>query len=97
MINIAFHPGADADYQDAFAWYEARSIQAASNFEAAIEHALRLIADDPNQWPFCDHIHRIYILRRFPYSIVYRLDGDTVLVIAIAHARRRQTYWKNRS
>jgi hypothetical protein len=35
-------------------------------------------------------------LRRYPYSIVYRVVDDTVVVAAVAHARRRFGYWKRR-
>jgi plasmid stabilization system protein ParE len=97
MANVVLLPGAELDYQEGYVWYHARSERAAENFEAAIEHALSLIADDPEQWPFCDDRHRLYILRRYPYSVVYRLEGDTVLVVAIAHARRRLGYWKQRN
>jgi plasmid stabilization system protein ParE len=96
MANIVFHPDAEAEYRDGYAWYEARSAKAAANFEAAIEHALALIRNDPNQWPICDDQHHLYILRRYPYSIVYSVQDQTITVVAIAHARRRPNYWKDR-
>jgi hypothetical protein len=36
--------------------------------------------------------------RRFPYILYYRLvDADEVLIVAVAHARRRPGYWLRRS
>jgi plasmid stabilization system protein ParE len=35
-------------------------------------------------------------LREYPYSIVYRLVDDTVVIVAVAHSRRRFGYWKRR-
>jgi hypothetical protein len=32
---------------------------------------------------------RRYVFPRFPFSLVYRLRGDEVEVIAVAHGRRR--------
>jgi hypothetical protein len=45
-------------------------------------------------------VHRLgtrrLVLRRFPFAIVYRLAGEFVLVLAIAHMRRRPGYWRGR-
>lgn len=35
-------------------------------------------------------------VRGFPYLVAYRLRTDDVYVVAVAHARRRPGYWKNR-
>ena len=33
---------------------------------------------------------------RFPYRIIYRVSGQTVLVIAVVHAARHAPHWKKR-
>ncbi len=96
MANISFHPAAEADYRAALAWYMARGLQTAAKFEAAIQGALQTIADNPDLWPFCDDRHRCYVLRRYPYSIIYRVDGGDVVVIAVPHSRRSSSYWQGR-
>jgi plasmid stabilization system protein ParE len=96
VANVAFLPAAETDYREALAWYQARSPQAAAGFEAAVEVALRRIADAPEQWALCDDRHRFYVLRRYPYSIIYRVENGDVLVVAVAHARRSATYWHGR-
>src|SRR4051812_19329788 len=58
MADVRFLPAAAADYQDALAWYQARSPQAAAGFEAAVEVALRQIADAPERWTRSDDRHR---------------------------------------
>lgn len=40
---------------------------------------------------------RRFLVRKFPYSVVYYLRGDEVGVIALAHHRRRPAYWKSRA
>lgn len=96
MANVSYLPLAYSDYQQALAWYQARSPQAAANFETAVDVGLRRIADAPEQWPRCDDQHRFYVLRRFPYSIIYRVEAGDVLVVAVAHARRSMSYWIGR-
>lgn len=94
MVDVIFLPSAEADYQQALNWYRSRSAQAAAGFEAATEVALQRIRDAPEQWPYCDERHRFYILRRYPYCIVYRFKQDHVLVVAVADARRDLWFWQ---
>jgi len=97
MANVSFLPAADQDYQEALAWYQARSAQAAAGFEAALEVALQRIADFPEASPLCDDRHRFHVLRRYPYSVIYRVESGNVLIVALAHAHRSPTYWQGRS
>ncbi len=97
VTEVSFLPAAEADYRDAFVWYQDRSPQAADGFEAAIEVALRAIGDAPERWPLCDDRHRFYGLRRYPFSIVFRVEDDAVLVVAVAHSRREANYWQDRT
>ncbi len=77
MANVSFLPAALAEYQEAYAWYFARSARAAVNFQLAVDKATRRIGTAPEQWPLIDDLHRRFMLRRYPYSIVYRVaNGD---------------------
>jgi|SRR5579872_2325803 len=96
MANVSFLSLAEQDYQEALTWYQARNTQAAAGFEAAIEVAVQRICDTPEMSPLCDERHRYYVLRRYPYSIIYRLVSGDVLVVAVAHARRSPTFWQDR-
>ena len=47
-------------------------------------------------WPADPDAVRYYILRRFPYTIHYEVAGTEVIVLAVAHQRRRPGYWQDR-
>jgi toxin ParE1/3/4 len=96
MANVSFLSAAEQDYQEALAWYQSRSSQAAAGFEATMEVALQRICDSPEMSPLCDDRHRFYVMRRYPYSIIYRIASGNVLIVAVAHARRSPTYWQGR-
>jgi plasmid stabilization system protein ParE len=96
MPKAAFLPAADADYDTARTWYFKRSARAAARFEEAVDQAVAEIVVDPERWPMIDAKHRLHLLRHFPYSIVYRVENELVIVVAVAHARRRFRYWKDR-
>jgi len=35
-------------------------------------------------------------LRKFPYSLLYSVEGETVVILAVAHQKRRPEYWVKR-
>lgn len=95
--ELVFHPGAEEDYVDAFAWYSDRSAVVAARFEVEIERCLGLIREAPARWPPFDPLRRRVILRTFPYSIIYELIRGRIVVLAVAHAKRKARYWRTRA
>ena len=77
-------------------WYAERSVTAAAAFGSEIDAAESAIVRLPEAWPPFDHGTRRYLLQRFPFSVVYRVEARRVLIVAVAHARRRPGYWKSR-
>jgi len=39
---------------------------------------------------------RRWLLSRFPYQLIYRVEGDVIRVYAFAHQKRRPGYWRKR-
>lgn len=91
-----FHPEARGDLRDAARWYRERNPAIAAEFRAAIDDVVRAIAGSPQRWPIYLHGARRYVLRRFPFSVVYLDDPEEVVIVAVAHAKRRLGYWKGR-
>lgn len=96
-VKVIFHPGASEDYAAAFAWYYSRGTALASDFEREIERGIRLISQNPLRWPRYDNERRRLIVRKFPYSIIYELHGEDVVVLAVAHGKRKPDYWRDRA
>ena len=61
-----------------------------------LDHAIEAIGSSPETWPVYREGTRRYLFRRFPFFVVYRVEGEEIHVIAIAHAHRRPGYWKDR-
>lgn len=96
-VRPAFHPGAAQDYEEAFIWYFARGPGIARDFEREISRCLRLIAQSPDRWPKFDAERRRIVVRKFPYSIVYEMIGREVMILAVAHGKRKPNYWRARA
>lgn len=95
--RVLFHSLAQREYDKAYDWYARRSIDAARRFDAEVDLAVQRIAANPERWPVFRDEHRWVRTRRFPYLLFYRrVDAERVLVMAVAHARRRPGYWLRR-
>jgi toxin ParE2 len=77
-------------------WYAERSAVAAVAFTEEIDAAESAIQQLPEAWPRYDETTRRYLLRRFPFSVVYRVEASRILIVAVAHGGRRPGYWRSR-
>jgi plasmid stabilization system protein ParE len=96
MTNVILCSAAEDDFATSLCWYAERSAAAATIFDTEVEHALESIASSPQQYPMCDDRHRCFLMRRYPFQIIYRVIQGDVVVMAIAHSSRAPDFWSNR-
>jgi toxin ParE1/3/4 len=94
--SLLIHPAALQEAKSAVQWYLAKNETAAIKFAAELDKALELIAESPTRWPRGEQETRRFVLKRFPFAIMYREKEKTIEVIAIAHGHRRPSYWQGR-
>jgi plasmid stabilization system protein ParE len=95
-LPLAIHPDARKDALAAYDWYLERSREAAVAFQHELEIAGNAIQRDPERWANYLSGTRRYLLKRFPFVVVYRVTNEQIEVIAIAHGRRKPGYWRAR-
>jgi plasmid stabilization system protein ParE len=80
---------------EAQAWYEDQRSGLGTEFMAAVEGGLDDIRRAPEQWPIWrfDRPYRKRVLGRFPYVIFYVIEHDAIVVLAVAHTKRRPGHW----
>jgi len=80
-MRVEFHPAALRDVEDAQAWYEARSVIAASAFLRELSLAIQRVREAPDRHPLAEAGTRRLPLDRFPFTIYYRAvkDGSSLL------------------
>jgi plasmid stabilization system protein ParE len=93
---LRFHPEAEEEYLASLSWYQQRSPIAATNFETAVGVALETIQKAPQRWPIYFNNFRKYVLRQFPFSVIYQEFSTEVVIFAVAHGSRRPGYWNER-
>jgi plasmid stabilization system protein ParE len=61
-----------------------------------MEAAIDDLGAQPESWPEIEDGIRRRPLRRFPYSVLYRIDKDEIVIVAVMHQRRHPRYWAER-
>ncbi len=95
--SVRFHPEAAEEVEAATDWYRERSAEAAAGFVAELNHAIERVAELPETWPNYKANTRRFIFRVYPFSLVYRIEGNDVEIVAVAHAKRKPGYWASRA
>lgn len=94
---IRFHPEALKEAEIAQEWYADRSIVAAYAFVSELTTAVALIKEAPRMWPEFSSGTQRYPLPRFPFSLIYRIQADSLVeVIAVMHQKKKPGYWSKR-
>jgi len=93
---VEVHPLAADEAEAAERWYRDRNETAATRFRRELDRAVGLIVERPDAAPPYVGNTRRFLLRRFPFFVVYRVFSQHVQVVAVAHARRRPHYWLQR-
>jgi toxin ParE1/3/4 len=97
ISDVEFHDEAAAEYDAAFDWYMQRSSDSALRFDSEVAKAITQISQSPKRWAAGSHGTRRFLLRQFPFILIYceRQAGD-ILIVAVAHASRKPGFWKTR-
>ena len=87
-MRIVFRPEARDELLEAQAWYESKSSGLGLEFARSVEAAIALAGRNPDAAGFIAADCRRLLLRRFPFSLVYRARADELVVLAVFHHRR---------
>jgi plasmid stabilization system protein ParE len=91
-----FHPKARAEFERSALFYDGKFPGLGLEFAAEVQAAVAFAYSHPEAgMPISDGFRRV-LVRRFPYSVVYRSKGDSIYIIAVAHQRRHPNYWNER-
>ena len=89
MIPCTFHPDAEAELDEASLFYESRMAGLGKSLAAEVERTISLVREFPDAGFEIGARCRRVLVDRFPYSVVYKHNPDSVVIVAIAHQRRR--------
>jgi plasmid stabilization system protein ParE len=96
-MEVRFLSLANQEVDDAAQWYEERQAGLSRHFLDEFDRVVRLVRQHPYAGSQVEPEIRRFLLARFPYAVVYGIDRDTIIVIAVAHQHRRPNYWIDRT
>lgn len=96
MTEIRFLAQARAELDEAFEWYETQAVGLGYEFLNTVDQAIRLIKSYPQMFEQTGDDLRRCLLPRFPYGIIYGLDGGKIVIVAVAHLKKKPKYWIGR-
>ncbi len=95
-MNVRLLPAAQVELEEAIHWYTQQAPGLGDSFLVEFLRTVQLIERHPLGWHPLSNQTRRCRLRRFPYGLIYSLDEQGVLIVAVAHLHRRPAYWQGR-
>lgn len=98
---VRFENEAQAEYLEAGRWYDAKQAGLGIEFFDEVDATIRRILDFPHAGSPVPGVARNLPIRRlavgrFPYHVIYLEPHRELRILAIAHDRRKPSYWKTR-
>jgi plasmid stabilization system protein ParE len=87
---------AEIEFDEAVAWYRARSRSVARHFNQEVKIVERLLLEHPRIGKCVELDARSLCVNDFPYTLIYAIEKHEIVVVAVAHQSRRPGYWIDR-
>ena len=95
-MQVLFLEIAEKEFYISQEYYEEQQINLGNKFKSEVYNTLKRIQKFPNMFVKVKKDIRKYIVNKFPFNILYSIEGNNILVIAIAHHHRNPDYWVDR-
>lgn len=95
-MKFEFLPEADEEFREASRYYENEAPGVGLAFIAEVHRAISVVISHPRAAKKVRGTIRSKVLFHFPYSLLYSIESDLILIVAVAHHKRRPTYWQSR-
>ncbi|MFL5338576.1 MAG: type II toxin-antitoxin system RelE/ParE family toxin [Gemmataceae bacterium] len=95
-LPVVFLPEARAEFDSAYDYYEHQRPGLGDDFLKCDQDAIDSVAVQPAMHQFIFADARRAVVRRFAFSVIYRVVAGQLLVVAAFHGRRDPQIWQNR-
>ena len=96
MVELEYHPDASDEVAEAFSWYARIAPVVGEQFKREFEHAEELVQRSPDSWAAYLLETRGFRFQKFPFVLAYIIRDERVLIVALAHTKRKPGYWRER-
>jgi toxin ParE1/3/4 len=96
-IPVRFHPAARRELRRAVEFYDDRASQLGNDLLGEVMRVVQEIGEHPGAGSQHVADTRRLVTRRFPFSVVYSIRGEQIVIVAVAHHSRAPGYWSGRA
>ncbi|MDD5558901.1 type II toxin-antitoxin system RelE/ParE family toxin [Candidatus Methylomirabilis sp.] len=96
MTSVRYHEAAEDELLHEIGYLELRANGLGRRFFAEVRRTEKLISQFPESAEEIRPGIRKRILQKFRYSLIYSIEEDVLLILAVAHHSRRPGYWVGR-
>jgi plasmid stabilization system protein ParE len=96
LSRVLFRPAAAAELDEAYSWYQSQRGGLGDEFLQAAQTIVDRLAENALSFPVVHRDRRRAVFPRFPYSLIYRVIGGDVFVLACFHGKRNPRVWRSR-
>jgi plasmid stabilization system protein ParE len=96
MKDYEFLEPAQIELEEEVKYYNEQQAGLGYDFAREVADTIARILRYPEAWAKLSKRTRRCRTKRFPYSVVYQTRGDKILVVAVAHLKRKPWYWRDR-
>lgn len=93
---LEFLEPAFKEFNDTIEFYELQYEGLGIRFKKEFDTAINSIIKHPSAWLKESNNTRRFLLKTFPYKIVYLIDDNKIVIIAVANTHRKPFYWIDR-
>ena len=95
-MKVRLTSAARIELQSASEFYLRRNPELVSKFVGDYNNAIVQLLQFPNAGTRVARSARRLTFPRFPYQLIYRVEGDDIVIYAVAHQKQRPGYWRKR-
>lgn len=95
--SVRFHIDARVEFLEQIAYYENTQSGLGQRFRAEVEATAALAAFQPLAGAQHNYGTRRMFLKKFPFSVVYTTQESEIVILAVAHFKRKPGYWRSRA
>ena len=96
MNDYDFLKPAQIELEEEVKYYNEERTGLGYEFATEVAATISRILRYPEAWTKLSKRTRRCRTKRFPYGVIYQIRGDRILVVAVAHLRRKPLYWRDR-
>ena len=95
--RVIVSPEAENDLKEAFSWYEDNRTGLGYDFLLQVDAGINFINRNPEIHPIEYRGARKHLIKRFPYKIIYLVEEERIIVLAVLHSKRSPDLMKKRT